>query len=346
MFDPAELVAADVTVVAETARGPRGRLERSTTADRRRDYTYRRGPSTAGMDPLLSDDPGVDPQYRMEPAELDWPADLNLAVCLTFDTQGAIDGLREGYQTTRWPDGAPNWWDYTERQYGMTRGLPRVLDVLEEQGVTATFPTCGLTAEWYPDRVAEIVERGHEIANHTHTHRLLYGLDAEEERADIAAAAEALEAVTGEQPAGFRCPVYSTSEDTVGVLAEAGYEWESSFHNHDRPYYLTDGDRRVLEVPVHLDDWTLFLMETRQGGSMGGYPRGTPHGVRSVLEAEIDRLHAEGTGGAPRVFTLVMHPKIIGRPHRATVLEAVVEHAAAKPGVEFLTCSEVAAMAG
>ncbi|MFB6218560.1 MAG: polysaccharide deacetylase family protein, partial [Halobacteriaceae archaeon] len=263
---------------------------------------------------------------------------------LTFDTQGSIDGLREGYQTSRWADGAPNWWDYTERQYGMTRGLPRVLDILDDHGVTATFPTCGLTAEWYPDRVAAIADRGHEVANHTYSHRLLYGLDRETEREEILAAGDALAEVTGREPAGFRCPVYSTSADTLSLLAEAGYAWESSFHNHDRPYHLTDGEDRLLELPVHLDDWTLFLMETRQGGSMGGYPRGTPAGVGSVLEAELDRLHAEGQAGAVRVFTPVMHPKIIGRPHRATVLDGLIEHAAAKPGVEFLTCSEVAAM--
>jgi peptidoglycan/xylan/chitin deacetylase (PgdA/CDA1 family) len=306
--------------------------------------------AVSGSEPIISDDPEADPRYRMVESGIKehWPEELDLAVCLSFDTQGAIDGLRDGYQTTTWPGGAPNWWDYTERQYGVRRGLPRLLDILDEHGIRATFPTCGMTAEWYPDRIAEIADRGHEIASHTHTHRLLYELDEAEHRREVERSTEILEEVTGQRPTGWRSPVYSTSSDTVDLLCEYGYGWDSSFHNHDFPYVLESGDRRLLELPVNFDDWTLYLMSTasNEGMHMGGYPRGTPDGVLNVLKSEFDRLYKEGREyGEPRSFMYTMHPKVTGRPHRAESLARFIEYAQGKPGVHFLTGGELAAIA-
>ena len=301
---------------------------------------------------LLSDDPTVETAYELQSSQIEanWPADVTIAVCLTFDTQGAIDGLGEGthYQTTTtWPNGAPNWWDYSERQYGIECGLPRILDILDEFDVTATFPTCGMTADWYPERIAEIHEREHTIANHSYSHRLPSGLDADEINEEIKKGREAIESLIGERPRGWRSPAFALNESTVDSLIEQDYVWDSSLHNRDLPYLLSNGEDHIVELPAgHIDDWTLYMMSTGSDvGHMGGYPRGTPGGVLDVLTSEFDRLYAEANSTTPRLFMYTMHPKITGRPHRADTLRAFLEYISNKPGVWFASCDDIADLA-
>lgn len=298
------------------------------------------------MTQLISDDPDVRAKYAITEVDLaeSFPADAELAICLTFDTQGAIDALT-GYQTTTWASGAPNWWDYSERSYGIRNGLPRILDLLDMYDITGTFPTCGKTAEWYPDAIRDIVDRGHELACHTYSHRLLFELDAEEERREVSKATRVLAEVTGERPVGWRSPVYSSSNRTIDLLTDYDYVWDSSFFNHDIPYILEGEESSIIEIPSHLDDWGLYLMNPGNdtGMHMGGVPRGTTHGVLSVLKAEIDWLHEEAIRkGEPRVFNYTMHPKISGRPHRTKGLAEFIEYAQEKDGVWFATCGELA----
>jgi len=305
------------------------------------------------MDLLLSDDPNVNAEFEMKESHItaNWPTDCTVKVCLTFDTQGAIDGLKDGYSyqtTTTQEDGSPNWWDYSERQYGIPCALTRILDILDEQDVEATFPTCGQTAEWYPDEIRKIAERGHEVANHSHSHELFYKLDEEEQIQEVEKATEVLEDVTGTHPEGWRSPAFTLTKELPKILEENDYLWDSSLHNRDLPYVLSNGETDLVELPAgHIDDWTLYLVSTSSNvGHMGGYPRGTPGGVLDVLTSELDRLHEEAVRyDVPRVFMYTMHPKISGRPHRAKALAEFIDRAKQKPGVQFATCSEIAALA-
>lgn len=297
--------------------------------------------------PPVSDHPDVPPAYEIVEPDLTgaWPDDADIAVCLTFDTQGAIDGLRDYHAggTTRWPNGDPNWWDYTERSYGMRTGLPRLLDLLDRYDVTSTFPTCGMTAEWYPESIAEIADRGHEVSNHSYSHELLVELDVDAEQKEILEGERAIEAVTGEPPTGWRSPVYSTSTRTLDLLCAQDYLWDSSFFNYDTPYVLTDGENELVEVPTHLDDWSLYLLYDGVAMHMGGTPRGTPSGVLDVLTSEFDYLYREARRtGQPRTFIYTMHPKITGRPHRTEGLERFIRHVEDKPGVWFTNIGAVA----
>ena len=300
------------------------------------------------MEKIISDDPASDPKYEVEHIDLEsvWPDDVNVAVCLTYDTQGAIDGFREGYQTTTWGESVPNYSDYSERQYGITEGLPRILDIHDKHDVKGTFPTCGLTAEWYPSAIEEIKERGHEVANHSHYHRLHAKLSEEEIREDIEKSTDALADVTGEQPRGWRTPLYSTAATTIDRLIDHDYVWDSSFHNYDKPYLLTDGESDIIEIPASMDDFGMYLMATDSEGTaphMGGYPYGSPKKVYDTIKWEFDRLYQEGKeSGVPRTFVFTMHPKVSGRPNRAACLDKFLEYAKGKEGVWFPTLSNVA----
>lgn len=273
-----------------------------------------------------------------------WPTDKRLAVLLFFDTQADVDAARPGYQTTMRRDGSINLVDQMERQYEAKAGLARVLRVLDRHGVRATFPTCGLTAEWYPELVRSIHEAGHEVANHSYSHWLMHRFEGDALREEVRRAGEALEAATGVRPRGWRSPQYSTTGDTLRVLMEEGYAWDASFPNDDLPYWIEREGRRILALPACLDDSNMYLMPVSSFSThAGGNFYASPQHVLASWTCEFDVLYGE-SADAPRICSLTMHPRVTGRPFRSWALERFIEHAAGHEGVWFATASELAGL--
>jgi peptidoglycan/xylan/chitin deacetylase (PgdA/CDA1 family) len=207
----------------------------------------------------------------------------------------------------------------SERVYGVTRGLERVLSALD---VPATFYVPGVTAERHPDAIQAIAAHGHEIGHHGHTHRSPHLLPGDEQRREIERGLAALGAL-GIEPRGYRAPAWELTETTLAALPEYGFAYDSSLMDDDRPYALRDG---LLELPVHwtLDDAPYFAADP---GS---------EGLVRVWTREID-LAAEER----RPITVTLHPEILGRPHRVSLLRRVLDHAQAR-GIPPATHAEVA----
>jgi len=162
---------------------------------------------------------------------------------------------------------------YLATQYrGMQEGLPRILDLLDEHGVSVTCFCTGEVAERFPHRITDIVTRGHELASHGHSHRPFDTLnDAEAER-DIAIATEILRSF-GQPVTSFRAPNLRFPERYVDLLAAHGYTVDSSQAKYKAAYYQTrdrrDGSVRripasmtssVLRLPAVIrDPWLLSL---------------------------------------------------------------------------------------
>jgi peptidoglycan/xylan/chitin deacetylase (PgdA/CDA1 family) len=271
-----------------------------------------------------------------------WPTDKRIAVLLFFDTQADVDAARPGYQTTMRRDGSINLVDQMERQYEAKAGLARVLRVLDRHGVRATFPTCGLTAEWYPELVRSIHEAGHEVANHSYSHWLMHRFEGDALREEVRRAGEALEAATGVRPRGWRSPQYSTTGETLQVLMEEGYAWDASFPNDDLPYWIERDGSRILALPACLDDSNMYLMPVSSFTThAGGNFYASPQHVLASWTCEFDVLYGE-SADEPRICSLTMHPRVSGRPFRSWALERFIEHAAARDAVWFPTASEIA----
>jgi len=103
-----------------------------------------------------------------------------------------------------------------------------LLDVLAEHDATATFFVVSSVAERHPDVVRRIAEAGHEVASHTHTHRLLSTLDGDERTAEIERSRAVLERVAGEPVSGFRAPAFDLPPGIFDDLEAAGYGYDSS----------------------------------------------------------------------------------------------------------------------
>lgn len=187
----------------------------------------------------------------------------------------------------------------------------RLLDLFDEHGARATCFVLGWVAERFPDLVAEIQRRGHDVETHSHRHRLVYELTPESFAEDLRESLDVLEGVTGRRPRGFRAPSFSIDHRSLwalDVLAESGVTYDSSIYPVTHPRYgvpdfsrtpcriRTPGGSELREFPMT----TLRLMGRNLGASGGAYLRILPLGVlRRAFRAMND-------AGNPAV--LYIHP--------------------------------------
>src|SRR5579863_9548676 len=150
-----------------------------------------------------------------------WPDGSRVSVSLTFDVDAEAALLGLGL------DEATRYSAFTERRFGIARGLPRVLALLAEHGIRGTFYVPGYTADRYPDDVSAIVEGGHEVAHHGYFHLPPTGLDAAGQREELERGKAALEKLTGRAPKGYRSPSWDVTEETFSLLGELGFEYDS-----------------------------------------------------------------------------------------------------------------------
>jgi peptidoglycan/xylan/chitin deacetylase (PgdA/CDA1 family) len=263
-----------------------------------------------------------------------------LSVCLTFD----FDAM------SVWIASTDNPATISRGEFGAV-AVSRILDLLQRHDAPSTFFIPGHTALAYPDHVRSIRDAGHEIGHHGWVHENPARLDRDGERAVFERGLEALDQVAGVQPQGYRSPAADFSVNTIDVLLEYGVSYDSSCSGSDfTPYYLRQGDRwsktepyefgqpaDLVELPFSwiLDDFPHFEFEV--GWSTEQSP---PSTVREIWQAEFDYAYAHCPGG---VFVLTMHPQVIGRGSRITMLEQFVAYMGEHDGVRFepmIRCAE------
>lgn len=109
------------------------------------------------------------------------------------------------------------------------QGIPRLLDLFDEYGIRASFFVCGRDLPAHNDAIAEMVRRGHEIANHTHSHPMGFArLSPDQQCAEIVRSHELIAAAAGRAPVGFKSPGYSFHPRQLEILAGLGYLYDSS----------------------------------------------------------------------------------------------------------------------
>jgi polysaccharide deacetylase family protein (PEP-CTERM system associated) len=124
----------------------------------------------------------------------------------------------------------------------------RLLDVLDEAGVRATFFVVGNVADTYPELVREAVRRGHEIGSHTHSHELIFRMQPAAFKADMERSLAGLQDLTGQPILGFRAPEFSVGHLRhwcFEILAELGFRYDSSVFPLPRVRY------GIPEAPRH-----------------------------------------------------------------------------------------------
>jgi peptidoglycan-N-acetylglucosamine deacetylase len=255
-----------------------------------------------------------------------WPGGAKVAVLLSFDVDNeTVMGLRNGEISVG---------PLSQGQYGHRVALPRIVKLMDEQNIPATFFFPAWSLKLAPEQAALIKMSGqHEIAVHGWIHELNTVLDGATEERLLRQATDEIEAITGRRPVGYRAPSWNHSPNTLSIVRKMGFLYESSLMHDDRPYeLLQDGEPTgLVELPVEwvLDDAPLFN------------PRGNnymnPRDVMQVWIDEFDKAHDEGT-----MFLLTMHPHVSGHRSRIVALEGLIEHIKAKGNVWFGTHEEAA----
>jgi len=259
-----------------------------------------------------------------------WLGDSAALAVLSFDVDAESPILVEG---RRYADDPTL---MSHQAYGPTVAVPRLLGLLEEYSLPATFFVPGYTADHYPEAVERIAGAGHEIAHHGYSHHSPRSLDEAGERADLERALAALDR-RGVRPTGYRTPSWEPSPRTFDLLAEYGFAYDSSLMDDDRPYLLETSGGTLVELPPHwsLDDWNqyAYLPDPRSGpGTV--HPPGR---AVALWRAELDGMRRHGC-----LFVLTMHPFLSGRPGRVEGLRTLIEHALSCGDVEFVACGEAA----
>ena len=234
-----------------------------------------------------------------------------LGVSLSFD----VDGLA-GLACRP----APGGWEQrlsgrSDAEFGLRRGVTRVLERLAAGAIDATFYVPGTVALAEPALITTIAQAGHEIAHHGHAHLPSDRLDPDGQRHEIEAGLDALVSVLGTRPRGYRSPAWELTPTTLELLGEHGFTYDSSLMGDDRPYRIGE----LIELPVHwsLDDAPYFA-----------YGPGIAHSAPADADTVARAWIAEHDHAAheQRHLTYTMHPEIIARGHRITILERLIEH--------------------
>jgi peptidoglycan-N-acetylglucosamine deacetylase len=257
-----------------------------------------------------------------------------LTVALTFDHDALSDSVRRGDSPVKLSHG----------EFGPRVGVPRILALLEREQIPATWFVPGHTMVTFPETVDAILGGGHELACHGWYHEDFAQLTVDQQLAILERSVGEATRRTGARPRGHRAPYWSLGPDSLALVEEAGFQYDSSLMADDyRLYRVRRGDRHsveggttlgepgsLVEVPISwtLDDWPYFEPAPATGRDGLSAPS-------RVLEIWLGELHYAQEHAPGGLLTLTMHPECIGRGHRMAMLERFIAEAKALEGVVF-----------
>jgi allantoinase len=221
--------------------------------------------------------------------------------------------------------------------YGINRGAPRVLKLLDAAGVHATWTACGQALEKAPWLGRAIVERGDEPCNHGHKWAFTAFMDEEEEAAFIEKSTASIEAACGRRPSGWLSR-YLHTDATRRLLKERGYFYHMDDYSDDFPYWdhvdLGGGRTEpmvILPYAIDSNDMKFWLS-----------PSFTPEAWLSYSKTSFDWLRREAQEEGARMMSLGLHLRIIGRPGRIGAFQDFLGHVTGHDDVWIATREEIA----
>ncbi|OHV09339.1 polysaccharide deacetylase family protein [Kushneria phosphatilytica] len=256
-----------------------------------------------------------------------WPNGARCAVALSFDSDHETSELRDGGKSI----GRMSWGQAANRV-----GIPRILALLEQHDIPATFFVPAVVAQLYPEEQRDIIARGHEIGLHGWIHELNSVLEYADEKRLMLNSSRVLAEITGVKPVGMRTPSWDYSPHTLRIAEEMALLYDSSLMADEHCYRLIREGKpsNVIEFPVEWvrDDAVYFMMNRFQ--SLRPY---TPPGdVFDIFMREFDGAWEEGG-----VFQLTLHPHIIGYRSRIWILARLIEHMKQRGDIWFATHQQV-----
>lgn len=274
-----------------------------------------------------------------------WPNGAKLALSLVVNVEeGAEQNIRDG---DRGPEPVDELSVHVAKpirmhgnesnyQYGIKAGFPRILKLLDRYGVKATWTAAALALERAPEIAEAIKRRGDEPCCHGWRWTHQFRMDEDAERDFIRKGRLSIEKTCGRRPAGWLSR-YLHTENTRRLLAEEGFTYHMDDYSDDFPYWETvktsAGPKSMVIMPYALDSndmkfWTSPALQPRDW-------------MRYAIDT-FEQLRAESNGEGPRMMSLGLHLRIIGRPGRIGALDGFLKHASSARDVWIATREEIA----
>ena len=224
-----------------------------------------------------------------------------------------------------------NFGNESNYRYGIQAGAPRVLKLLRKHQIPATFTAAALSLERAPELAEAIRADGHEACSHGWRWVAQDRMDEATERKFIRDASESIERTVGTKPAGWLSRYMHTAK-TRQLLADAGFSYHMDDYSDDVPFWDQSVSPPMLVLPYALDSNDMKMWTA---------PSMTP---AAWLEYAIDTfewLLKEG-GEQPRMMSLGVHLRIIGRPGRIGYFERFLQHVRNRQHVWVATRLQIA----
>ena len=226
-------------------------------------------------------------------------------------------------------------------QYGMNRGLSRILEILEKRSIRATVFVPGKVAELYPEKIREIASRGHELGVMGYADENMADYASiDENKASIAKSIQCLQDLAINEIRGFRTPQNDLTMDTLRAARQLGLDYSSNLCDDDRPYDVDLGDgKTITELPVH---WVNYDLPYFAFNYHPAFPSGQGRiaNYTAVLNNWTDEF--DGCREYGLLYDLQLDPAMIGAPGRTGLLEELLDHMIDAGDVWFATGSELA----
>jgi peptidoglycan/xylan/chitin deacetylase (PgdA/CDA1 family) len=275
----------------------------------------------------------------MREERIDWPGGERIALSIVVNVEeGSEMSVARGDKGMEPVDElgihikAPirNYGNESNYLYGIKAGAPRVVKLLRNYDIKATWTVAAMSLENHPEIAEAIAEMGHEPCSHGWRWQHQFKMDEAAEREFIAKATASIEKTVGVRPYGWLSRYFHT-DNTRRLLAEAGYEYHMDDYSGDVPF--VDPAHGMMVMPYALDSNDMKMWTD---------PALSPHQWLDYAKATFDQLYREGKAGYPKMMSLGLHLRIIGRPGRIWALQEFLFHVRAHSKVWVATRREIA----
>lgn len=268
-------------------------------------------------------------------AEFSWPGGARLAMSFVINIEeGSEMSVARGDKGPEPVDELGvalkipirNYVNESNYDYGIRAGGPRIFNLFAKHGIKTTVTAAAQALENAPHLAKLIVDGGHETCSHGWRWVHQFSFKEDREREFIRKAVDSIARTTGERPYGWLSR-YLHTENTQRLLAEEGFFYLMDDLSDDVPRWTTvetsAGTKPMVIVPYALDtnDMKFWLA-----------PSYTPEDWLDYAVGTFEQLYDEG-GSEPRMMSLGLHLRIIGRPGRIGALERFIQHVKSRTDV-------------
>lgn len=279
--------------------------------------------------------------YGNHPPHPHWPNQARVAVSFVVNLEeGAEFAIGEGdarneavYEVIDRIERFPDPCLQSHFDYGIRAGWHRIMHVLAADGVPATVSACGQAIERLPSLARDAVVRGHEISAHGWRWESHVAMTEVDERNAIARTVQAITKATGVRPVGWHTRSASSPNTRRLLMEEGGFLYDSDFYGDDLPVTLRSGDRPYVLLPYAFDTNDMQFQHSSRfvrADDFAGY----------VTDA-YDWLWEEGEAH-PKMLSIGLHLRMLGRPGRIGALRKILEHMKARGGAWFARRDQIA----